>query len=127
MKNQQKVTSLAADISLDMTMGVSQNDLDMSLDVAMDMDLEAIKDPQAYHMKAEVDLGSLDGKNTLELFAKENKAGTKVTTYTSANGEWTKSEEKAEDEPTDEITDLDHFHSDDLILEKKTKEVNSLQ
>lgn len=124
MKNQQKVTSLAADISLDMTMGVSQNDLDMSLDVAMDMDLEAIKDPQAYHMKAEVDLGSLGGKNTLELFAKENKAGTKVTTYTSANGEWTKSEEKAEDEPTDEITDLDHFHSDDLILEKKTKEVN---
>ena len=80
MKNQQKVTSLAADISLDMTMGVSQNDLDMSLDVAMDMDLEAIKDPQAYHMKAEVDLGSLGGKNTLELFAKENKAGTKVTT-----------------------------------------------
>ena len=105
-------------------MGISQNDLDMSLDVAMDMGLEAIKNPQAYHMKAEVDLGSLGGKNTLELFAKENKSGTKITTYTSANGEWTKSEEKAEDEPADEITDLEHFHSDDLVLEKETKKID---
>lgn len=124
MKNQQKVNSVAADISLDMTMGISQNDLDMSLDVAMDMGLEAIKNPQAYHMKAEVDLGSLGGKNTLELFAKENKSGTKITTYTSTNGEWTKSEAKAEDEPADEITDLEHFHSDDLVLEKETKKID---
>lgn len=127
MANVSDASSYTGNLNLSMTMGVKQDGVSMDMEVGMDMDMEATNKPGEYHMNGVASLGFMNMSMEMEMYGKENKDGSKFTTYTNVNDSWTKYEEDIDDaSDASDIMNLDGLISKGakLDLQKDLEEEN---
>lgn len=97
VEKSEKISSFTGDMDMEMTIGAKKDGVSMDIETGLNMDIEATKKPNEYHMKGNLSMGFMNLNMDMEIYQKENKEGTKITTYTYADDEWTKSVDKKDE------------------------------
>lgn len=125
VKNVEKVDSLEGTMDIGMEMGIAQSGISMGLNIDASLDMEAMRDPNIYHMDGNIGMDLMNLSVDLETYG-ETK-GEETTIYMNVGDEWQKQIVNTDEgEDTELFLNLNHFLSDDhtLTLAEKTEKVN---
>lgn len=123
-KNAKEVKSLMGDVDMDLGISIGQSGISMGLDVGLEGDWEAVKDPGAFHFNGTVNMSLLKFSMDMELYGVQEDEDTMIL-YTKVGNEWSKSESEIEkQEDKDKVKNIFEDEPDRIILDEKTEKVN---
>lgn len=126
MENSKKAKSFEGDLAMDMKMKMAQSGMTMEMGAEMNLDIAAVNEPAAYHMKGDIALDVMGLSMEVEMYGEEKDGQNINYNYKSEDDKWIKTVEgKTEDDEMDSIMfDLDTIvHvKDKLKLADKTEE-----
>ena len=97
-KNTSKAESFSGNMAADLGMEMKESGVSIELDMSMDMDIEAVKETGACHMKGSVKAGLADVEMDMELYNVPGEEESEYITYTKIGNIWTKKKNDAGEE-----------------------------
>lgn len=127
VKNTNKAESFSGNMTIDAGIGVKDSGVSIGLDLNMDMDMEAVRETGACHMKGTVKTGFEGLGMDVEVYNVPGEDRSEFVTYTKIGGSWAKTKDDVKEEsPVAELMNLESYieNGGKLTLEKETGEEN---
>ncbi|MGN0334637.1 MAG: DUF6612 family protein [Lachnospiraceae bacterium] len=120
--NMQKMESFTGDMDMQISMGMSSDEMGMNMNIDMGMDgtFESMTDPQIFHLDGSMTMSMLGMSMDMEVYTQAEED--KIVTYTGVMGTWVKQETDL-DENVETLQDMYSMVGDgqDMILAEKTE------
>ena len=116
VENTGKAESFSGNMLMEAGIGIEESGLSLGFDMTIDMDIDAVKESGACHMKGSVKADLADLAMEMELYSIPEEDGSGITAYAKLGDEWTKVKN---DE--DEGNDIAALMNLENYLEKGTK------
>lgn len=124
-ENVKKVESFCGKLLMDIQMSAEDSGTAMTMEMTMDLDMEAVNDPVGYHFSGEVGLNVMNLSMEMEAYGVAQDDT--FVTYSGVADSWTKNVEDIDeaDIATENMLTLDAFvEGKELVLADKTEKYN---
>lgn len=120
VENCNKAESFAGNIGMDMSIGIEESGMSIGMDLNIDMDIEAVKETGAYHMKGDLTAGLMNLMENIEVYGVPDEKGSDFLTYVNMNGSWAKTKNPADEkENVGRLMNLENYFASGSELEMK--------
>ncbi len=116
VENTSKAESFSGNMLMEAGVGIKESGLSLGFDMTIDMDIDAVKESGACHMKGSVKADLADLAMDMELYCIPEEDGSGFTTYAKLGDDWTKV--KNDEDEENNIAALMNLEN---YLEKGTK------
>ena len=116
VENTGKAESFSGNMLMEAGVGIKESGLSLGFDMTIDMDIDAVKESGACHMKGSVKADLADLAMDMELYCIPEEDGSGFTTYAKLGDDWTKV--KNDEDEENNIAALMNLEN---YLEKGTK------
>lgn len=96
--NANEVESFAGHLTMDAGLGIDEDGKTVELDTEIDMDIEAVRETGAYHMKGSVEAELADISVDMELYHVPGRKESEYMIYTKVGNTWTAEKKDAKEE-----------------------------
>lgn len=125
VENSNKAESFSGNVDLDMGIGIEESGISLGMDLNMDLDIEAVKDSGAYHMKGDVKASLIDILEGIEIYGIPDDDGSDFLNYVGFDKSWTKMKSPSEEKGNiGSLMDLENYidSGSKLEMEESGKE-----
>ena len=111
VKNTHETQTFSGNMAVNMGVRMEEaGGVSVSMDLNIDMDMEAVRKTGAYHMKGEAGTGFMDFMTGIEVYGVPEKDGTNFFTYLYLDGYWTKMKNAVDEKKnTENLMNLENY------------------
>lgn len=90
VENSKQAESFSGNMELDMGVGIAESGMSIGMDIQMDMEIEAVKESGACHMKGDIGVGFMDFSRDIEVYQVPDEKGSHFLSYVNMGDSWIK-------------------------------------